>query len=50
MHAGAMLSRRRKDAGTPAQRRLGPVEYLLVTLIALGVAITIAMTIIDPAG
>lgn len=31
-------------------RRLGRVEYLLLTLIALGVAITIAMAVVDPSG
>jgi hypothetical protein len=32
-----------------AQRRLGLLEVLLLALIALGVAITIAMAVIDPA-
>jgi hypothetical protein len=32
------------------RRRLGRVEYLLLTLIALGVAITIAMAVVDPYG
>jgi hypothetical protein len=41
---------RRASAGRRAELRLGPVEYLLVTLIALGVAITIAMALVDPAG
>jgi hypothetical protein len=31
-------------------RRLGRVEYLLLALIALGVAITIAMAVVDPSG
>lgn len=33
-----------------ASRRLGRLEYLLLALIALGVAITIAMAVVDPAG
>ena len=33
-----------------AKRRLGSLEYVLLTLIALGVAITIAMFILDPSG
>ena len=32
------------------RRRFGRVEYLLLTLIALGVAITIAMAVLDPSG
>jgi hypothetical protein len=32
------------------RHRLGLLEYLLLTLIALGVAITIAMFILDPSG
>jgi hypothetical protein len=31
------------------RRRVGAMEYVLLALIALGVAITIAMAIIDPA-
>jgi hypothetical protein len=31
-------------------RQLGPVEYTLVALIALGVAVTIAMAIFNPSG
>ena len=31
------------------KQRLGPLEYVLIALIALGVGITIAMAIIDPA-
>ncbi len=31
-------------------RRLGRLEYLLVALIALGVAVTIAMAIVNPSG
>lgn len=34
----------------PTRRRLGRMEYMLLALIALGVAITIAMAIIDPSG
>jgi hypothetical protein len=33
-----------------ARRRLGSLEYLLLALIAVGVAITIAMFIVDPSG
>lgn len=32
----------------PARRRLGAVEYALLALIALGVAITIVMAIVTP--
>lgn len=32
------------------RRRLGHVEYLLLAVIALGVAITIAMAVVDPSG
>jgi hypothetical protein len=42
--------RRSSSRDRTAARRLGPVEYLLLTLIALGVAITIAMFIVDPSG
>jgi hypothetical protein len=31
-------------------RRLGSLEYLLLALIVIGVAITIAMAIVDPSG
>ena len=41
---------RRFSADRKARRRLGSLEYLLLTLIALGVAITIAMFILDPSG
>jgi hypothetical protein len=37
------------DSGK-AEGPFGPVEYLLLALIALGVAITIAMFIVDPSG
>jgi hypothetical protein len=42
--------RARPSSGRPTRRRLGPLEYMLLALIALGVAITIAMAVIDPAG
>lgn len=32
------------------QRRLGPLEYTLLALIGLSVAITIAIAILDPSG
>lgn len=38
------------SADRKAGRRLGSLEYLLLTLIVLGVAITIAMFIVDPSG
>jgi hypothetical protein len=45
-------NRRRRVAGLRAnrepERRLGPLEFLLLGLVALGVAITIAMAVIDP--
>lgn len=31
-------------------RRLGPLEYMLLTLIILGVAVTIAVAIFNPSG
>ena len=33
-----------------APRQLGPLEYLLLALILLGIAVTIAMAILDPSG
>ena len=39
-----------QSAGQATRRRLGRVEYLLLALIALGVAITIAMAVVDPSG
>jgi hypothetical protein len=39
----------RSRAERKAKRRLGPLELLLLALIALGVGITIAMAVIDPA-
>jgi hypothetical protein len=39
-----------ESAHRATRRRLGHVEYLLLTLIALGVAITIAMAVLDPSG
>jgi hypothetical protein len=32
----------------PRRQRLGRVEYLLLALIAIGVAITLAMALLDP--
>jgi hypothetical protein len=32
-----------------SQRRLGSLEFVLLALIAVGVGITIAMAVIDPA-
>lgn len=43
-------SLRRSSAKWQARRRLGPLEYLLLALIVLGVAITIAMFIVEPSG
>jgi hypothetical protein len=40
----------RSSTDRTVRRHLGPLEYLLVALIALGVAITIAMFIVDPSG
>jgi hypothetical protein len=31
-----------------AERRFGALEYLLLALIGLGIAVTIAMAVIDP--
>lgn len=33
---------------SPPRRRLGPIDYTLLALIVLGVAITLAMAIVDP--
>jgi hypothetical protein len=41
---------RRRFSERPRLRQLGPVEYTLVALIALGVAVTIAMAIFNPSG
>lgn len=38
-----------ESADHATRRRLGRIEYLLLILIALGVAITIAMAFLDPA-
>jgi hypothetical protein len=38
----------RPPVSSPTGRRLGPVECILVALIALGVAITLAMAIVNP--
>jgi hypothetical protein len=40
----------RSSADRKARPRLGSLEYLLLALTALGVAITIAMFIVDPSG
>jgi hypothetical protein len=39
---------RRSSANARSRRRLGPLEYLLLALIALGVAVTVAMFIVNP--
>lgn len=39
-----------ESAARATRRRFGRVEYLLLALIALGVAITIAMAVVDPSG
>lgn len=44
------LGRFRSPVDRTTEHRLGPVECLLLALIALGVAITIAMFIINPSG
>jgi hypothetical protein len=41
---------RRSSADQKASRNLGTLEYLLLALVLLGVAITIAMFIVDPSG
>lgn len=45
--AGAGAEERRRAT---SRRRLGSVEYVLLALVALGVAITITMAVIDPSG
>jgi hypothetical protein len=40
--------RRRRRHISPTIRRLGPVECTLVVVIALGVAITTVMAIVNP--
>lgn len=40
--------RKRHRFLSPSVRRLGLVEYTLIALIALGVAITVAMAILNP--
>ncbi|MGH2894321.1 MAG: hypothetical protein ACRDPM_13815 [Solirubrobacteraceae bacterium] len=44
--------RRRSDPASDqtAKRRLGPPEYMLLAVIAVAIAITIAMAVIDPSG
>lgn len=39
-----------ESADQAIRRRFGRVEYMLLALIAVGVAITIAMAVIDPSG
>jgi hypothetical protein len=41
---------RRASANSKPARRAGPLEYVLLALIVVGVAITLAMAIIDPSG
>ncbi len=44
---------RRRRRGAPARqrsRRLGPVEYTLLALIALGIVVTITMAVLNPSG
>ena len=43
-------SRRGGSAARERLRRLGPLEYMLLALIALGIAITITMAILNPSG
>jgi len=40
--------RERRRFTSPGTRGLGPVEYMLLALIALGVAITLVMAIVNP--
>lgn len=42
--------RTKESSDQATRRRFGQVEYLLLTLIALGIAITIAMAVVDPSG
>jgi hypothetical protein len=42
--------RARPSSGPPTGRRLGSLEFMFLALIALGVAITVAMAVIDPSG
>jgi hypothetical protein len=39
---------KRRRSTSPPPRRLGPIDYTLLALIVLGVAITVAMAIVDP--
>lgn len=39
---------KRRRSTSPRPRRLGPIDYTLLALIVLGVAITVAMAIVDP--
>ncbi|MGH2867424.1 MAG: hypothetical protein ACRDNK_07635 [Solirubrobacteraceae bacterium] len=49
-HQDRRWPRRHSSADPTAGRRLGLLEYTLLALIALGIAITIAMAIINPSG
>lgn len=40
----------RESADRTSGRRLGRLEYLLLALIALGVAVTLVMAVVDPSG
>jgi hypothetical protein len=40
----------RESADRTSGRRLGRLEYVLLALIALGVAVTLAMAVVDPSG
>jgi hypothetical protein len=48
-HEGGLGRADPASAHTP-WRRLGPLEYTLLAVIALALAITIAMAVIDPSG
>ena len=39
-----------ESADRTSGRRLGRLEYLLLALIALGVAVTLVMAVVDPSG
>lgn len=40
--------RKRRRFPSPTAKSLGPVEYTLFALIVLGVAVTLAMAIVNP--
>ena len=42
--------RRRASPARQLSRRLGPLEYTLLVLIALGIVITITMAVVNPSG